>query len=190
MKIKSINSAFCLVVLCLASVSNAAIYINSNLGGSPINPPYLYPGDILDLTVDSPYRYSLITMTDDSVINIHYQDILQLNCYGPAFIPGIDAQDNAVINFIYPENYNFFIPDTFQTYTGLQINVASYPEIASGFSIYRDYEYVPGQMYLLDPVAGNFSLQNNAVLNFVPEPATIILLGTAVPLMLRKRQRM
>jgi hypothetical protein len=109
--------------------------------------------------------------------------------YRPAVGATILASESAVVNLRYPESHNFTILyDTgfLPAYIGLQINIDDYPQIALGFGILREYD--AGVPHVLTPEVGAFLLQGSAVMNFVPEPATVSLLIAGL-VVLRKSRR-
>ncbi len=167
------------VLLFIGGSANAEIYV----GGE------LYSENTLNI-VDSSYE-GFITVTGDSIVNIYYADYYNeiYDHYQPAFGVEIGARDTSIINFIYPDNYNFTIwydgfGGSLPVYAGFQMNTIDYPTIADGFNVLRDYD--PGIPHVLTPIAGTFELQDSAEVNFIPEPATVLLLGLG-RLFLRRR---
>lgn len=194
-----------MVALCLfgfISCADAAIYIDNQL----------HTGNVLNIT-DISYNNSSIRVTGNSVINlyaapekewnfprpsinltenatlnIYYQDSYVerdgIGFYSPAVQFDLTAKNDSVINFVIPENDEFFyylwdtadnLPANFiDVYSGLQLNISNYSTI--GYTeLWRFYSEDVGQV--LSPVIGTLRLQNNAVINFVPEPTTVLLLG-------------
>lgn len=203
MKSKILISIVCLV-LYLVPFANAAIYIDGQL----------YSGNILNIT-DSSYNYPVcdeirltensvvniygsknprdvispadhMIATGNSVVNIYYEDVIcdvgGVNHYTPSINFFLSAYNNATVNFIYPQGYSFGIDDTLIAYTGLQISGTS-------GTIYRIYDYSGGGIYVLDPQIVGFGLHDNVIMSFIPEPATMVLLIMATPLILRKKRQ-
>ncbi len=176
----------CGLLLCFAVSTKASIYIDGQL----------YSGNILEIT-DSSYNNSSITTTGDSVLNIYYEDEFvgdaSYGFYQPAIHFDLMAQDNSVVNFIYPENCDFTILwwhingsdySTLTTYPGLQIDSNTRPAIANQSELFRDYD--PSIPHVLTPIIGDFELQDDAFMNFVPEPATLLFLCLGSCALIRK----
>jgi hypothetical protein len=214
MKSKILISIVCLV-LYLVPFANAAIYIDGQLySGNTLNimnSSYNNHSIVANGTSlvniygnqeDGEYNFAYISLSENSVANVFYEDEYydgwtSLECR-PGIRFNIIARDNSVINLI-SEDYDFVIqrwdwvndvPVWLDVCSGLQINTIDYPLFASSSTIWRDYSNLPpGIGFILAPVVGDFCLQNNAVVNFIPEPATIALCGIAVPLILRKKRQ-
>jgi hypothetical protein len=206
------------LVLCFASFANAAIYIDGqlysgnilNITDSSYNLPIRLTGNsVVNIYTPAQFNYSIpspsITLYDTAVVNMFYADGITYEFGSMPFyhigLKGyIIANNDSVINFCYPTGYKFDIDWDMQedssylywmeTFTGLQITTATYPEFAGDFDLYRYWDYHAGASYTLaPPQIGDFYLRDNAVMNFIPEPATLMLIGTAVPLIRKKRQR-
>jgi hypothetical protein len=165
-------------VLWLTVSTEAYIYVDGQL----------YSGETLNIT-DSSYNSVPIVITDNSVVNIYYQDeyIQQdsFSFYQPQTKFYINASGDSVINFFIPEDdnpdFSFYLWDTddidpifVDVYPGLQLNPSNYP-IASYSELWRFYG--GGVDHVLSPQIGIISLNDDANIIFIPEPTTIFLLS-------------
>ncbi len=171
------------ISLCLGSFAEAAIYISGQL----------YAGNVLNITGSS-YSEASVTLTEDSVVNIYYQDKFVPfgpGYYQPAINPNIIAQENSVVNFVYPQTYNFSLwcgdDKQMNVYSALQIDRIAYPSIAPAFCVMRDYD--TGTPHVLEPLAGYYHFEGNGEMNFLPEPATFLLLLIGIAIRMKVRRK-
>ena len=142
-----------------------------------------------------------IGVSGNSIVNIYYSDeYFEFGgdwYYQPGTRFSITASGNAIVNFIYPEGDPFEVyilysqwngteeeHTTIDTFAGLQISSETPPFYSDSADIYRYYG--PGVPSVLTPYIGTFTLHDNAVINFVPEPGTLLLLSASCILALRR----
>jgi hypothetical protein len=189
MRSKYLTPIVFLIAFCISPFTGAAIFIDGQY----------QLGQTFDLT-DSTYYNSNIMITGESVLSIYYQDSIvdpygQGDIYQPGVRFNIKVYDSAIINFIIPANdnpdFSFYLWDTgdnepanfLEIIPGITINPITYSS-ASYTELWRSYSEDVGQV--LPPQIGVISLNGDAVMNFIPEPASLLLLSLGAILIRKK----
>ena len=187
-----------------ASIANAGIYIDGQLqaGNAFDIVDSTYYLNIFSADGDSVINLygstdplinanASVTLSESAILNIYYADkIDSWDGLGDIYEPGLDfgivASENSKINFFLPENdnpdFSFYLWDTednlpenfINVYPGLQLNKTDYSTIPYT-ELWRSYGQDVEQV--LSPKIGNLKLEDSATINFVPEPASILLVG-------------